>query len=522
MALAPGQMVTANIRLSHLLGQGGMGSVWAAEHLALQTHVAVKFMSPVFVENPALVARFTREATSAAQIKSPHVVQILDYGVSLEGLPYIVMELLEGEDLGRHLKRLGPMPVAEVAVIVTQVAKALAKAHAIGIVHRDIKPDNIFLIDADGDVFVKVLDFGIAKQQQDINSGMTSTGSTVGTPFYMSPEQLLSAKHVDHRSDLWSLAVVAYRVLTGKLPFRGETLGALSVAVHQGVFAMPSTHRKDLPPAIDAWFARALNRDPAMRFDAAKTLAEEFERAALGVTRPRFASELGLAPLPQMAPPPAPSQPTPPPAPSQPTAPPQLTSPSQLTPPPPLTPAPLASSSPFTPPPLAASSPLAQASMNVPPAASSSPMLGHTAATVISQPVTFGGSTITHAGTGRKVSPMIMLAGALAAGAVVLAIVIVFVTSSSSSDAAAIAASSDPVATAAPTSTPVETAARAVAQAASADPQPAASADPQPAAPAATTSAVVPPEQTAKAKESSPPLSSAPTHYRPKGRDRGF
>ncbi|MFO0760930.1 MAG: serine/threonine-protein kinase [Byssovorax sp.] len=281
MPLAPGRQVNESLRLVRLLGKGGMGSVWIADHLGLQAQVAVKFMSAAAREDPTLLGRFEREAVAAAQIKSPHVVQTLDHGVmEPEGAPFIVMELLEGEDLMSRLKRLGRASVTEVAAVLAQAGKALQKAHAAGIIHRDIKPDNLFLLDADGDMFVKVLDFGVAKQAADRELGMTSTGSTVGTPHYMSPEQLLSAKHVDHRCDLWALGVVAYRMLTAELPFRGETLGALSVSVHMGVFAPPSKHRPDLGPAIDAWFARALHRDIDARFTNVKEMVDAFEQAA--------------------------------------------------------------------------------------------------------------------------------------------------------------------------------------------------------------------------------------------------
>ncbi len=293
MPLLPGRLVTESLRLVRLLGKGGMGSVWVADHLALHTQVAVKFMSAAALEDPTLISRFEREASAAAQIKSPHVVQTLDHGLmSPEGVPFIVMELLEGEDLASRLKRFGPAPMREVQAVLSQAGKALAKAHQAGIVHRDIKPDNLFLLDADGDLFVKVLDFGVAKQASDASLGMTSTGSTVGTPHYMSPEQLLSAKHIDHRCDLWALAVVAYRMLTGRLPFRGETLGALSVALHQGVFQPPSAFRPDLGPAVDAWFARALNREIEARFASVKELVDALDQAACAPIPPALATPL--------------------------------------------------------------------------------------------------------------------------------------------------------------------------------------------------------------------------------------
>ncbi|WP_437963400.1 serine/threonine-protein kinase [Sorangium sp. So ce260] len=290
----PGQQVTGTLRLARELGKGAMGSVWVADHLALGTQVAVKFMSPAYADQSGFVERFRREAMAAAQIKSPHVAQVFDHGVTHEGVPYIVMELLEGEDLKSRIQRLGALPPVEVTGIVAQTAKALGRAHQLGIVHRDIKPDNIFLLDVEGELFVKVVDFGVAKRVQGApqgDLGMTSTGSVLGTPLYMSPEQLLSAKHVDFRADLWGLAVVAYHALTGQVPFRGETLGALSVVLHTGIFTPPSALRPELSPAIDAWMKRALALDPAARFGSARQMAEALEHAVLGLARTPFTSE---------------------------------------------------------------------------------------------------------------------------------------------------------------------------------------------------------------------------------------
>lgn len=289
MDLQPGMLITPSLRLVRLLGQGGMGSVWVADHLGLKTQVAVKFMSGHIALHPEAVARFEREAEAAAQIKSPHVVQLLDHGVMPGGVPYTVMELLDGEDLGKRIERHGALPVDEVAEILRQACRALARAHALGIVHRDIKPDNIFLTETDGERLVKVLDFGIAKRAAGPdNPGVTSTGMLLGTPNYMSPEQTTSSKGVDHRSDLWSLGVVAYHALTGMLPFNGETFGALVLAIDRGVYAPPFATRGVGSPELDTWFERALSRDVRGRFDSAKEMSDAFAAAVRGV-RPSLA-----------------------------------------------------------------------------------------------------------------------------------------------------------------------------------------------------------------------------------------
>ncbi|AKT43516.1 serine/threonine-protein kinase [Chondromyces crocatus] len=282
--MQPGQHITTTLRLVQPLGKGGMGSVWIADHLGLGIQVAVKFIAQQLLTDESMVLRFRREAMAAAQIRSPHVAQVFDHGVTSEGLPFIVMELLEGELLGDRVKRLGALPPRDTALIVTQVAKALTRAHEAGIVHRDIKPDNLFLTEVDGELLVKVIDFGVAKQGSHQDAGMTTTGSMVGTPLYMSPEQLFSAKHTDHRADLWSLAVVAYHAMTGRPPFTGDTLGALSVAVYTGVHPLPSAVQPGLPLAIDAWFHRALQREPQHRFQSARELSETLEQAVMGAS----------------------------------------------------------------------------------------------------------------------------------------------------------------------------------------------------------------------------------------------
>jgi serine/threonine-protein kinase len=279
--MQPGQPVTPSIRLLRLLAHGSMGSVWVADHAGLGAEVAVKFMSPEVARNPSLVTRFKREAQAAAHIESPHVVQILEHGVTPEGVPFIAMELLRGESLQERLKRDGRLAPALTARIVAQTCEALAHAHQVGVVHRDIKPANIFLVDEDGDVFVKLLDFGVAKQTGSELS-MTHTNEKVGTPFYMSPEQLISAKHVDFRADIWSVGIVAYHCLVGHVPYKVSTFGDLCLAVSRGAFTLPSQAQPGVPARLDAWFLRALAKTPSDRFDSAKQAAEELERAVKG------------------------------------------------------------------------------------------------------------------------------------------------------------------------------------------------------------------------------------------------
>ncbi len=279
MALGPGTMITDRVRLVEPLASGGMGDVWVADHLTLEMRVAAKFIRPELVEQDAdLLERFNREAKAAAQIKSPHVVQIFDHGVTANETPYIVMELLEGNSLAEWLALVETMSLREVCSVVSQVASVLDKAHALGIVHRDIKPDNIFLVDDERDLFIKLLDFGIAKLlDEPLSRRVTATGMAVGTPHYMSPEQMMSAKDAAPDADLWALAVVTHEMLTGKVPFDGETLGAVAVAIHSGKLA-PVTSRlpKGAPGGLDDWFARALSSHQEERFPSGQAMAEAF------------------------------------------------------------------------------------------------------------------------------------------------------------------------------------------------------------------------------------------------------
>jgi serine/threonine-protein kinase len=278
-----GHIIAGRYRLGRLLGRGNMGTVWRAEHLLLHSPVAIKIIDPGVAMHEDGIARFVREARAAAALRSPHVVQILDFGV--DGLtPFIAMELLEGETLGQRLERRGVLSPVEVVRILSQVARAMGRAHDAGIVHRDLKPENVFLVHNDDEEVVKVLDFGIAKIQAGpglpASNTATRAGSLMGSPCYMSPEQAWGSKSVDWRTDLWSLAVIAYECLCGQRPFDSQAFGELIVKICTAPVPVPS-RVASVPPGFDVWFARAAHRDPAQRFQSARDLSRALRTAIL-------------------------------------------------------------------------------------------------------------------------------------------------------------------------------------------------------------------------------------------------
>ena len=290
------QVISGRFRLIRLLGQGGMGRVWLAEHLALGTDIAVKFLDPRLSSRDDIRARFAREATAAARIQSPHVVTIHDSGFTQEELAFIAMELLRGEDLGRRLARETTLSPALTASIIGQACRGLGKAHAMSIIHRDVKPENLFLCDDETEPWVKVLDFGIAKSLAPDGATLkTDTGQILGTPLYMSPEQALG-RVLDVRSDLYSLAVVAYRCLTGRTPFVCNATGELIVAVSTQVPPTASSFNPSIGSALDAWFSSMLSKDPDRRCgQSARDLAETFAAACEGVAPAAVGARLCLA-----------------------------------------------------------------------------------------------------------------------------------------------------------------------------------------------------------------------------------
>jgi len=279
-------LVAAKYEVVRLIGRGGMGSVWEGRHESLGTRVAIKFIDAEHADNDEARARFVTEARAAATIQSKHAIQIFDHGLTGDGRPYIVMELLAGEALDKRIERLGAISLAETARIVQQVCRALQRAHDAGIIHRDLKPENVFLVQSpdDDDEIAKVLDFGIAKIKPPPGSeGLTSstrTGAVLGTPYYMSPEQARGLRDLDHRTDLWSLGVIAYKCVTGVLPFDGESVGDLLVKICTAPLPRAAAIAPGLPPAFDIWFARALERDVPRRFATATELAVALAAAA--------------------------------------------------------------------------------------------------------------------------------------------------------------------------------------------------------------------------------------------------
>jgi eukaryotic-like serine/threonine-protein kinase len=277
-----GTVLGGRYRLETLIGRGAMGEVWKAQHLMLGTPLAVKLVDLAASSRPEILSRFEQEARAAAFIDSPHAVRILDYG-NEGSLAYIAMELLRGENLSSRLARLGRIEPRRVSALVVEMSRALSKAHAMGIVHRDIKPQNVMLAEVDGWEVAKLLDFGIAKIMTesmwagDITANgriiETHAGLIVGTPAYMSPEQTLGNGPLDGRSDLWQVAVVAFEAICGRRPFIGDNLGQLFVQICNAPIPRPSDV-SDVPAGFDAWFERATQRDPAARFQSADAMAD--------------------------------------------------------------------------------------------------------------------------------------------------------------------------------------------------------------------------------------------------------
>lgn len=278
-AFANGAVIAGKYLIEETIAQGGIGVVVVAKHLALQQRVAIKYLRPKALSNPVIVERFVREARLAAQITSEHVVRVHDVGTLPEAGPYMVMEYLVGEDLGRTLQG-GPLPVTRAIDYVLQACDALAEAHALRIVHRDIKPENMFLAQrASNTPVVKIIDFGISKMSprrgEDGQETETAGSERFGTPLYMSPEQLRSTSNVDARTDIWSLGVVLHELITGVLPFAGDALPQICTSVLSGRPIPLTMARPDAPPQLEPIILKCLEKEPGRRYRNVAELAQE-------------------------------------------------------------------------------------------------------------------------------------------------------------------------------------------------------------------------------------------------------
>jgi len=279
-AVHVGSLLAGKYRVEGLLGSGGMGIVVAATHTQLGQKVALKFLQRRAAQDSGMVERFLREAKAAVRLRSEHVARVLDVGTFDGGAPFIVMEFLDGVDLSRVLRERGQLPVSEAIDFIVQASEAIAEAHAVGIVHRDIKPANLFLTTkADGSPHVKVLDFGISKF--DVPGGNATTADVaMGSPRYMSPEQMQSARDVDARTDVWALGIVLYELLSGRPPFEADSFVALCAKVATGTPPPLSTWRADIPVEMEAVIGAALQKNVDQRTASVAAFVESLRAIA--------------------------------------------------------------------------------------------------------------------------------------------------------------------------------------------------------------------------------------------------
>ncbi len=292
-SVSVGEILAGKYRIDRVLGAGGMGVVVAAHHLQLDERVAIKFLLPEMLAQQDAVMRFSREARAAVKIKSEHVARVTDVGTLETGAPYMVMEYLEGADLAELVRR-GPLPISQAVDFVLQACEAIAEAHALGIVHRDLKPANLFLATLPGGVqSVKVLDFGISKLTGLSASGgqdsATRTKALMGSPLYMSPEQMESSKDVDVRSDLWALGIILYELIAGVSPFLADTMPELILRIMSSSAPSLRERRPDVPAGLDAAILRCLVKDRAQRWQSVGELAAAL--SPFGTRKARLSAE---------------------------------------------------------------------------------------------------------------------------------------------------------------------------------------------------------------------------------------
>ena len=271
-----GEVIASKYRVERVLGVGGMGVVVAARHLELGELFALKFLLPTARTNKEVAARFGREARTGIRIRNEHVARVFDVGTLPDGAPYMVMEHLTGEDVAALIDRRGPLPVAEAIDLLLQACEALSEAHGMRVVHRDLKPANLFVTTgSEGLPFVKVLDFGISKTVGGDDQSVTATAAILGSPLYMSPEQLTASRDVDQRTDMWSLGVILYEMLTQETPFNGATFPVLCASILGGSFKAASALQPTIPSQVDAIISALLVSDRAARLSSVAELAKQ-------------------------------------------------------------------------------------------------------------------------------------------------------------------------------------------------------------------------------------------------------
>ncbi|WP_437851845.1 serine/threonine-protein kinase [Sorangium sp. So ce363] len=291
---APGDVLAGKYRIERVLGAGGMGVVFAGWDVVLERRVAVKLLLPEAAALPDAGARFLREARAAAALDGQHIARVLDMGTLGTGAAYMVLEYLTGDDLGQVLQTRGILPLADAADYVLQACEAIAEAHARGIIHRDLKPKNLFLTRRpDGTPLLKVLDFGLSKFTATGDSvkeaSLTATGLIMGSIHYMSPEQIRSLKYADVRTDIWALGVILYRMLTGRHPFEGDSITAVTAAIIMDAPTSVLALRPDLPPAVGELVGRCLAKDPGARVQSVAEIGRVL--APFGTQRGRLSFE---------------------------------------------------------------------------------------------------------------------------------------------------------------------------------------------------------------------------------------